>query len=436
MNATALITISLILMIGVPIMFGLFILINSLIRRKSKNERHVSPSLDSSSANLQDNYDALEEKQEFERAKSNYYIAIRSYEELLINFEYEIFELSPYEKVFNISNSLVLYIGIVELNTEFEFGSMCSHQVLIEELTYNALFKFNATQFGRNFKNSFHDIRVNRFYGLKGKYDYLAVYPIKFFEVDKQLPQLNLFERAQNWQGVPCHFIVVELFDEKGGKATVKYLTNDNVYKEAQAFCRQIEKFQIHVDHINKINHIHIVEKLNEMRKDFIEKKANNNSLIWTLRGHLRYFFVSERTTDFDLQSRGAAILTKYENNEFTNIEWHEYGRFESKWKSEALVFELCQKIYGTDNVIFQYSPSFLGQMSYDVFIISKNTAIEYQGKQHFEPVEFFGGQEHFEKQIVRDKLKKELSAKYKIKLVYIDYKETICEQTIIDKVG
>ena len=136
------------------------------------------------------------------------------------------------------------------------------------------------------------------------------------------------------------------------------------------------------------------------------------------------------------MQGRGAEILTKYENNEFNDIEWCEYGRFESKWKSEALVFELCQKIYGIDNVIFQYSPSFLGQMSYDVFIISKNTAIEYQGKQHFEPVEFFGGQEHFQKQVIRDKLKQELSAKNKIKLIYIDYKETICEKTIIDKVG
>ena len=59
--------------------------------------------------------------------------------------------------------------------------------------------------------------------------------------------------------------------------------------------------------------------------------------------------------------------------------------------------------------------------MSYDVFIISKNTAIEYQGKQHFEPVEFFGGQEHFQKQVIRDKLKQELSAKNKIKLIYSD---------------
>lgn len=425
-----------ILFFGIPIMIGLFVLINRLGKKNPKNEHYTAPLLNSSNTALQNNYDELEKEKQLKKAKSDFYIAIKSYEELLINFEYEIFELSPYERVFNVNNSLVVYIGVVELNNKVEFGSIYSCQVLVEELTYNTLFKFNATKFGRNFENSFYDIRINRFYGLKGKYNYLTAYPIQFFEVDKKLPQLNLLERAKNWEGVPCHFIIVELYDENGTAATVKYLTNDNIYKEAQSFCRQIEKFQIHIDHINKISNKNIVQKLSEIRNDFIEKKKKDKSLIWTLRGHLRYFYVSERTTDFDLQGRGAEILTKYENNEFNDIEWCEYGRFESKWKSEALVFELCQKIYGIDNVIFQYSPSFLGQMSYDVFIISKNTAIEYQGKQHFEPVEFFGGQEHFQKQVIRDKLKQELSAKNKIKLIYIDYKETIYEKTIVDKVG
>ena len=443
MDETTLIIIYCLLFCGIPIIIGLFILINRFMKNNTKNERHIVLSQNSDNTDLQDNCGKFERKRQLEKARSDFYIAIKNYESLIANFEYEIFELSTYERVYNINNSFVAYIGVVEFNNKVEayssnveFIDIYSCQILIEELTYNTLFKFNATEFGKNFENAFHDIRVNRFYGLKGKYNYLTAYPIQFFEVDKKLPQLNLLERAKNWEGVPCHFIIVELYDENGTAATVKYLTNDNVYKEAQSFCRQIEKFQIRIDYINKISNKDLVAKLNEMRNNFIEKKKKDKSLIWTLRGHLRYFYISDRTTDFDLQSRGAEILTKYENNEFNNIEWCEFGRFESKWKSEALVFELCKKIYGIDNVIFQYSPSFLGQMSYDVFIISKNTAIEYQGKQHFEPVEFFGGQEHFEKQVIRDKLKKELSAKNKIKLIYIDYKETICEKTIIDKVG
>ena len=413
----------------IPLIIGVLLLLSRFING-NRNNIYNNTYLINSNNILQNNYRELEKKEQLEKAKSDFFVAIKNFENLLTNFKYEILEISTYEKVFNINNSLVVYIGVIEF-----YNGVSNYQVLIEELTYNALFKFNATEFGKNFDNSLYDIRINRFYGLNGKYNYLTVYPLKFFEVDKKLPQLHILERAKNWEGVPCHFIVVELYDENGKASTVKYLTNNNVYREAQAFCRQIEKFQIYINN-NKINNKNIVLKLKEMRNNFIEKNKKDKSLIWTLRGHLRYFYISERTTDFDLESRGYEILTDYENNKFNNIEWCEYGRFESKWKSEALVFELCQKIYGTDNVLFQYSPPFLGHMSYDVFIISKNTAIEYQGKQHFEPVEFFGGQAHFEKQIVRDKLKKELSTKNKIKLIYIDYKEALCEKTIIDKVG
>ena len=135
------------------------------------------------------------------------------------------------------------------------------------------------------------------------------------------------------------------------------------------------------------------------------------------------------------MQSRGKQLLDLYNEGSYKDIDWHEYGRFDGRWKSELLVFEYCQKLYGKDNVLFQYSPSFLGHMSYDVYIIDKNVAIEYQGKQHFEPVEFFGGQEHFEKQVVRDKLKKKLSKEKGVKLVYINYDEIITEQLVKERV-
>lgn len=50
---------------------------------------------------------------------------------------------------------------------------------------------------------------------------------------------------------------------------------------------------------------------------------------------------------------------------------------------------------------------------------------IEYQGEQHFHPVEFFGGDEKFQKQTKYDSLKREYCLKNNIKLVeipYVDY--------------
>lgn len=62
--------------------------------------------------------------------------------------------------------------------------------------------------------------------------------------------------------------------------------------------------------------------------------------------------------------------------------------------------------------------PGGLG-MSYDFYLPEKKIAIECQGLQHFEPSNFFGGEEAFKKTIERDRLKKALSEENDIKLIY-----------------
>ena len=74
--------------------------------------------------------------------------------------------------------------------------------------------------------------------------------------------------------------------------------------------------------------------------------------------------------------------------------------------------------------------------MSYDIFISKLNIAIEYQGQQHFEPVDFFGGEMAFEELKKRDAEMAVLLAQKGVKLVYINYWEEISPQLIIDRVG
>ncbi len=59
-----------------------------------------------------------------------------------------------------------------------------------------------------------------------------------------------------------------------------------------------------------------------------------------------------------------------------------------------------------------------------DIYIPQYKIAIEYQGAQHFKPVDFGGYGEEiaeklFKKNLKRDKRKKELCDKHKIKLFY-----------------
>lgn len=60
--------------------------------------------------------------------------------------------------------------------------------------------------------------------------------------------------------------------------------------------------------------------------------------------------------------------------------------------------------------------------IEFDIF----KFAIEYNGKQHYEPIEFFGGRSQFEKQIRRDKELREYCKNNDIELFEIKYDSDI----------
>lgn len=62
--------------------------------------------------------------------------------------------------------------------------------------------------------------------------------------------------------------------------------------------------------------------------------------------------------------------------------------------------------------------------MSVDFHLVLNNERyiIEYNGEQHYRPVERFGGQEKFEQQVIRDNLLKEYCSINNIKLIEIKY--------------
>ena len=54
-----------------------------------------------------------------------------------------------------------------------------------------------------------------------------------------------------------------------------------------------------------------------------------------------------------------------------------------------------------------------------DFYLPNHNIAIECQGAQHFEPIEIFGGENEFNKQIERDNRKATLCLEHGVKLIY-----------------
>ena len=101
-------------------------------------------------------------------------------------------------------------------------------------------------------------------------------------------------------------------------------------------------------------------------------------------------------------------------------------GQTSPKWKSEAQLYALVSNIY--QDAIYQYRCEWLRMQSLDIYIPSLSIGIEYQGRQHYEPIEHFGGEEHFKHQQENDAKKKALCKENGVALIEWPYTEDITE--------
>ena len=90
-------------------------------------------------------------------------------------------------------------------------------------------------------------------------------------------------------------------------------------------------------------------------------------------------------------------------------------------WISETELFYKISEYFKNDEVLHHASPKWLGRQHLDIYLPKYNIGIEYQGIQDYEPIEFFGGQEAFERTLERDERKKQLCEKYKCHLIYVE---------------
>lgn len=100
-------------------------------------------------------------------------------------------------------------------------------------------------------------------------------------------------------------------------------------------------------------------------------------------------------------------------------------------WISEMELLNMIRGIFPNNEVVHQASPEWLGRQRFDILIPELSLAIEYQGRQHYEPVPFFGGKEGFLRTQKRDRLKAKLCAKNGITLLYFRYDESITRRLI-----
>jgi uncharacterized protein with PIN domain len=94
-----------------------------------------------------------------------------------------------------------------------------------------------------------------------------------------------------------------------------------------------------------------------------------------------------------------------------------------SNSKGELIISKILESL----NVNYEYQKTFddlkdINPLSYDFFIPDQNILIEYQGIQHYEPVDHFGGKKRFPIQQKHDKMKGAYAKAKGYKLITVPY--------------
>lgn len=104
-------------------------------------------------------------------------------------------------------------------------------------------------------------------------------------------------------------------------------------------------------------------------------------------------------------------------------------------WTSEIELLHMAQLAFPGEKIEYQASPEWLGRQRIDVYFPQLKIALEYQGRQHYAPVAFFGGEDAFRMTQNRDNIKYKKCAEHNIDLIYFRYDERISVEMVKAKI-
>ena len=112
------------------------------------------------------------------------------------------------------------------------------------------------------------------------------------------------------------------------------------------------------------------------------------------------------------------------------------FKRIGESWISETMMFQIIENIYSDEKAIRHYHPDWLEGLELDLYLPGLKMAFEYQGIQHFEPIEHWGGITQLKKQQEHDKKKKEICKERGVLLICINYDEDLTKEHILARIN
>jgi hypothetical protein len=197
----------------------------------------------------------------------------------------------------------------------------------------------------------------------------------------------------------------------------------------------------------------HLSEVSSYLNIQLAARKANGGTSLlsdWARDSHRYPYFVfsgSFRSTgltnisaySFSLNDR-AITFAAAATREAENTVREEYGlpHVGEGWVSEAELFYSLKTAFPDLEVVQHARLPWLGPQHIDIFLPSVGVAIEFQGLQHDQPVEYFGGEVAFEAARRRDSLKRARCARNGVRLIEVrpGYDITLIESQIREIIG
>ena len=97
-----------------------------------------------------------------------------------------------------------------------------------------------------------------------------------------------------------------------------------------------------------------------------------------------------------------------------------------SPWITENQLYQILRRVLKGVEVLQHARPTWLEPQHLDVYVPEVGIAVEYMGQQHFDPLDFFGGEPAFKLVIERDRKKAELCREYGIELIRVRFDENV----------
>ena len=94
--------------------------------------------------------------------------------------------------------------------------------------------------------------------------------------------------------------------------------------------------------------------------------------------------------------------------------------------KNQTRLFEKLKADFINEEILWEFSPEWLGRQRFDIYFPKYNIAVEYNGQQHYAPIEKFGGGVKFLSILEHDELKRNKCKDNDCKLFEIKFNYTI----------